>query len=174
MVMGGNEPTLASGYLTLERLPSNVDYVSCTNTDVIRTSLVGYSDCHGTLASAVDAQRGLFVAPEDGHYEISFSGHLMSKGGRRVWATLYKLRADEEDKNDPGVSGASFLGMFAEDVRSGGRITSADISATTSLVSVEKLSKGEKACIGLGRWDPDNAIRGSKDMKTVHFNVRKL
>lgn len=62
--------------------------------------------------------------------------------------------------------------MFAETTNKEA-LTTTNISASTTLVTIEKLQKGEKLCIGLGRWDPKNEIIGS-DMNTVHFNVRKL
>jgi hypothetical protein len=43
----------------------------------------------------MDNEKGLFQAPEDGYYEVSFTGLLYSASGDRVWATLYKLQ--EED-----------------------------------------------------------------------------
>ncbi len=77
------------------------------------------------------------------------------------------------DKSSPFVRGASFAGMFAADADTGARLTSADLAASTTLVSVEKLTKGEKLCVGLGRWSPRNEIEGG-DMNTVHFTVRKM
>lgn len=51
---------------------------------------------------------------------------------------------------------------------------SADLSASTTLVSIENLKKGEKLCMGLGRWNPRNFIQGDAEMKTVHFTVRRV
>ena len=31
----------------------------------------------------------------------------------------------------------------------------------------------KQVCMGLGRWSPRNEIQGS-EMRTVHFNIRKL
>ena len=63
--------------------------------------MVGYTSCRSNSAAmerSMDTEKGIFVAPEDGDYEVSFTGLLKSYGGRRVWATLYKL-----DENDTGT-----------------------------------------------------------------------
>ncbi len=44
----------------------------------------------------MDEEKGVFTAPEEGEYEVAFTGLLKSYGGRRVWATLYKI--DKEDQ----------------------------------------------------------------------------
>ncbi len=44
----------------------------------------------------MDEAKGVFTAPEEGEYEVAFTGLLKSYGGRRVWATLYKI--DKEDQ----------------------------------------------------------------------------
>ncbi len=45
---------------------------------------------------SMDEEKGVFTAPEEGEYEVAFTGLLKSYGGRRVWATLYKI--DKEDQ----------------------------------------------------------------------------
>ncbi len=31
-----------------------------------------------------------------------------------------------------------------------------------------------QVCMGLGRWNPRNEVEGDEEMKTVHFNIRKI
>ena len=78
------------------------------------------------------------------------------------------------DKSDPFVVGASFLGMFLQSKDSAVEVKSADLSASTTLVAVESLEEGQKLCVGLGRWNPKNKIVGDPQLRTVHFNVRRL
>ena len=72
----------------------DAEYIVCTNDGDITQKIVPFTDCKSTSDSfnrAMDKDEGVFVAPEDGAYEVSFTGHLKSFGGNRVWATLYKL-----------------------------------------------------------------------------------
>ena len=61
---------------------------------------------------------------------------------------FYVLQKKISDKDKPSVSGASFVGMFAQDASSGDRLASADLAASTTLVSVERLRRGEKVSRG--------------------------
>lgn len=153
-------------FIALERLSDDMKYVQCTNDGVIDAKVATYADCKGNLKGHIEPEKGIFVAPEAGTYEISFNGHLMSSGGRRVWSTLYKNAADESDE-DKVIAGASFVGMFAEDTNSKERIN-ADLEATTAMVSIESLKKGDRVWVGLGRWSAKNR------MEKIAFNVRKM
>lgn len=158
---------MAGGYLTMEKIPGKKnllsrnsdfffnryplsdgsEYISCTNDGVISQKVIGYTACASNSASfesAMDPETGVFVAPEAGEYEVSFTGLLASRGGRRVWATLYRLEPEDEGKDDPRVAGASFVGMFAEDAATGDRLAEADLASSTTLVSVERLERGQK------------------------------
>ena len=39
---------LSSGYLSLERLPDDTDFVSCWSNRNVDTNMVGYTDCFGS------------------------------------------------------------------------------------------------------------------------------
>lgn len=72
--------------------------MTCTNSGTIDDSIVSYTRCQASnpaFSLTMDNEKGLFQAPEDGYYEVSFTGLLYSASGDRVWATLYKLK--EED-----------------------------------------------------------------------------
>ena len=62
--------------------------------------------------SNMNLETGVFVAPEEGEYEVSFSGLLKSYGGRRVWATLYKLDKDDEGGKKDSSYGTPCIYIF--------------------------------------------------------------
>ncbi len=92
---------LSSGYLSLERLPDASDYVTCTSGSNVATNMVGYTECDASssrFGSSMNTEEGVFTTPEDGHYEVTFTGLLKSYGGNRVWATLYKIDEGNEGR----------------------------------------------------------------------------
>jgi hypothetical protein len=69
-------------FCTLERgeIITTLTFDKCISTD-------------GTFDTNVDVEEGLFTAPQDGYYVISFSGHLRSSEGTRIWMKLNKKDA---------------------------------------------------------------------------------
>ena len=63
--------------------------------------------------------------------------------------------------------------MSVKDTDNDGKIR-VDLTASTTLVSIEDMRQGEKVCMGLGSWSRKNKLIGDKTMKTIHFSVRKL
>ncbi len=87
------------------------------------------------------------------------------------------------------MTAASFVGMHAErrpSIRRVGLVArrqasedgvqtiETDLAASTTLISIEKLERGQMLRVGLGRWNPSNYIIGSNGLKTIHFSVRRL
>lgn len=82
-------------------MSDDAEFLTCTNEGDIKQKIVPFTNCKATtrsLSQAMDQDQGIFQAPEDGAYEVSFTGHLKSYGGNRVWATLYKLKEDDLGK----------------------------------------------------------------------------
>lgn len=85
-------------YHSLSLSSDDAEILVCTMEGRLNDPVISYDECTGSsirMNEAIDRQTGIFVAPEDGNYEVSFTGHLKSYNGRRVWATLYKLDKDE-------------------------------------------------------------------------------
>ena len=69
---------------------------------------MSYTSCKassGEWLDSLDRESGQFVATEAGEYEVSFTGLLKSYGGRRVWATLYKLDDENQGEVEKGKDG---------------------------------------------------------------------
>jgi hypothetical protein len=85
----------------MERLNDNAEFVTCTSSKNADTNMVGYTECSGSsndFESNMNTKSGVFTAPSNGRYQVTFTGLLKSYGGNRVWVTLYKIMEGKEGK----------------------------------------------------------------------------
>ena len=73
--------------------------VSCSASENVNSAVVSYGKCETnpsrnprSLENMMDKNKGIFKAPADGIYEISFTRLLKSYNGKRIWANLLKKR----------------------------------------------------------------------------------
>lgn len=93
---------MSGGYISLERIDDDAEYVACMSGSNVATNMVGYTNCDSSsseFGKAMNTETGVFTAPEDGNYEVTFTGLLKSYGGNRVWATLYRMEEGKEGKD---------------------------------------------------------------------------
>lgn len=56
-----------------------------------------YSECEGSdlgMESSVNTKSGLVTVPQDGFYEITFTGALKTYDAKRIWVTIMKKSKD--------------------------------------------------------------------------------
>jgi hypothetical protein len=71
--------------------------ISCTNDGTIDSKVIGFTSCTTSNdESGVDTKSGHVTIPEDGYYELSFSGALKTFAGKRIWVTLGKKSVDSK------------------------------------------------------------------------------
>jgi hypothetical protein len=136
----------------MERLNDNAEFVTCTSSKNADTNMVGYTECSGSsndFESNMNTKSGVFTAPSNGRYQVTFTGLLKSYGGNRVWVTLYKIMEGKEGKahircnnfysylcksrvpDNPEVAAASFVGMHLE------RVSRANFGRSSNVDNIE-------------------------------------
>ena len=149
---------IANAHLEIVKEPSKSEIVICSNNAEKVLNTVSYKECFGstsTMERSVKQNLGIFTAPKDGYYFITFSGTLESDQGSRIWINICKKSQSQES-----VVGAGFTGLYHNLGKDsvGGLVLQTHPTITT----IEKLNKNDQIWVSVGRNRAESTLRTSQ------------